>query len=61
MSAILRRLLDYHVAMSDPNDAKERSKEVQLSELLTHTDLSDKLDNMSERELLEYALNTVHE
>ena len=32
-----------------------------MSELLTHADLTDKLDNMSEKELLEYALNTVDE
>jgi len=32
-----------------------------LSERLTHADLTDKLDDMSERELLEYALNTVYE
>ena len=61
MSAILWRLLDYHAAIADPNDAKEGSKEVPLSELLTHADFTDKLDDMSERELLEYALNTVHE
>ena len=30
-------------------------------ELLTHVDLMDKLDDMSERKLLEYALNRVHE
>ena len=47
--------------MADPHDAKEGSNEVRLSELLTHADLTDKLDDMSERELLEYALNTVHE
>ncbi len=47
--------------MAYPNDAKEGSKEVRMSELLTHADFTDKLDDMSERELLEYALNTVHE
>jgi len=61
MSAILWKLLDYHAAMADPHDAKKGSKLVKLSELLTHADLTDKLDDMSERELLEYALNTVHE
>jgi hypothetical protein len=61
MSALLRRLLDFYVTKSDSNNAKESSKEVRLSELLTHADLTDKLDDMSERELLEYALNTVHE
>ena len=53
MSAILWKLLDYHVAMSNPNDVKKRIKEVQLSELLTHADLTDTLDDMSKRELLE--------
>ena len=47
MSAILWKLLYYHVAMSDPNDAKEGSKEVRLYELLTHANLIDKLDHMS--------------
>ena len=61
MSEILWRLLDFHVAKADPNDARENIKEVRLSELLTHADISDKLEDMSERELLEYALNTVHE
>jgi hypothetical protein len=61
MSTILRRLLNYHAAMTDPNDAKEGSNEVRLSELLTHAKLKDKLDDMSERELLEYALNTIHD
>ncbi len=46
-SAILWRLLDYHAAMVYPNDAKEWSKEVRLSELLTHADLSDNSDEMS--------------
>ena len=62
MSAILWKLLDYHATMADPNDAKEGIKEVRLSELLTHADLIiDKLDDVSEWELLEYPLNTVHE
>ena len=29
--------------------------------MLTHANLTDKLEDMSERELLEYALNTVHD
>jgi sulfur transfer protein SufE len=45
----------------DPNDLRDCNKEVRLSELLTHADLSDKLDDMTDRELLEYALNSVHE
>jgi hypothetical protein len=40
MSAIFWRLLDFHVAEADPNDAKESNKEVKLSELLTHADLA---------------------
>jgi hypothetical protein len=43
------------------NNAKEGSNEVRLSELLTQADLTDTMDDMSERELLEYALNTVNE
>ena len=43
----------YHLVMPDPNDAKEGSKEVRLSELLTHADLTDKLDDMAEWELLD--------
>ncbi len=61
MSAIMWRLLDFHAAEADPNDARESSKEVRLSELLTHADLADKWEDISERELLEYALDTVHE
>jgi hypothetical protein len=61
MSAILWKLVDYHAAMADQRDAKEGSKGVRLSELLTHADLTDKLDDMSERKLLEYALGIVHE
>jgi hypothetical protein len=61
MSAILWSLIDFLVTEADPNDAKESNKEVRLLELLTHADLTDTLDDMSERELLEYALNTVHE
>jgi len=45
MWAILWRLLDFHVAEADPNDAKESSKEVHLSELLTHADLTDNLND----------------
>jgi hypothetical protein len=37
------------------------NKDVILSELLTHVDLMDKLDIFSVREVIEYALNTVHE
>ena len=61
MSAILWKLLDYYAAMAYPNDANERSKEVWRTKLLTHADLTDKLDDMLEREMLEYALNTIHE
>ena len=60
MSAILWRLLDFHVEEADPNDSTESNKEVRLSELLTHADLTNKLNDRSERELLEYALNTIN-
>ena len=56
MSVILWRLLDFHVAGADPNDARDNNEE-----LLTYADLTDQLENMSKREPLEYALNTVHE
>ena len=52
MSAIIWRLLDFHVAEADSNDARESSKEVQHSEMLTPADLTEKLEDMSERELL---------
>ncbi len=61
MPIILLKLQDFHAIMQDLNDGKERSKEVRLSELLTHADLTDKLDDIFERELLEYALIMVHE
>ncbi len=47
--------------MAQSGDAKATTKEVRLSELLSHSDLVDKLEDMSVREILEYALNTVHE
>ena len=43
------------------NEAATSKDDVRLSELLTHADLMDKIDNMSMREILEYALKTVHE
>ena len=61
MSAILWRLLDYHARAADPDDEKESSKEVRLAELHTHADLIENMDDMSERDLLEYALNAVNE
>jgi hypothetical protein len=42
-------------------DASIISRDVFLSELLTFSDLTDKLDEMSSRELPQYAVNMVHE
>jgi hypothetical protein len=62
MSALLWKLLDeYMEEMKDIGDEAATSKDIRLSELLTHADLMDKIDIMSLRETLEYALNTVHE
>ena len=62
MSAMLWKLLDHHRdEMSQSGDEKATAKEVRLSELLSYSDLTDKLESMSVREILEFALNTVHE
>jgi hypothetical protein len=62
MSSMLWELLDHHRDdMSQSGDAKATAKEVHLSELLSYSDMVDKLENMSVREILEFALNTVHE
>jgi hypothetical protein len=62
MLALLWKLLDeYLEEMKDIGDEAATSKDVRLSELLTHADLMDNIDGMSVREILEYALNTVHE
>ncbi len=62
MSALLWKLLDeYREETKDSGDEAATSKDVRLSELLTHADLMDNIDNMSVRETLEYALNTVRE
>jgi hypothetical protein len=62
MFVLLWRLLDKHMEnMQDNGDEDATAKDVKFSELLTHSDLMDKLDNVSVREVLEYALNTVHE
>ena len=62
MSALLWKLLDeYMEEMKDIGDEAATSKDIRLSELLTHADLTDKIDIMSLRETLKYALDTVHE
>ena len=62
MSAMLWKLLDHHREdMSSSGDEKATAKDVRLSELLSYTDLVDKLEVMSVREILELALNTTHE
>jgi hypothetical protein len=53
MFALLWKLLDeYMEEMKDSGDEAATSKDVRLSELLTHADLMDKIDNMSVRETL---------
>jgi secreted Zn-dependent insulinase-like peptidase len=47
--------------MNDNGDVDATAKDVKLSELLTHNDFMDKLDNFSVRKVLKYALKTVHE
>ena len=47
--------------MKDIGEEEATAKDVKLSELLTHNDLMDKLGSFSVREVLEYAINTVHE
>ena len=62
MPALMWRLLDEHMEdMKDNGDEDATAKDVKLSELLTHSDFLDKLDNFFVRKVLEYALNTVHE
>ena len=62
MVALPWKLLDeYMEDMKDIGDEVATSKNVRLSELLTHADLMDKINMMSVRETLENALNTVHE
>ena len=62
MFALLWRLLDEHMEdMKDSGDEDATNKDMKLSEMLTHNDLMDTLDNFSVREVLEYDLNTVHE
>ena len=64
MSAILWRLFDNFRDEAEANgeaDVSIISKDVRLGELFSYSDLMDKIDDMSPRELFEYALNTVHE
>ena len=62
MPALLWRLLDEHREdMRDIGDEATTAKDVKLSELFTHYDRMDKLDSFPVREVIEYALNTVHE
>ena len=62
MSALIWKLLDeYMEEMKDNGDDAATASDVRLSEMRTHSDLMYKLDNMPVREVLEYALNTVHE
>ncbi len=64
MSGILWRLFDNLRTEAEANgevDASILWRDVCLSELLTFSDLTDKLDEISSRELVEYALSMVHE
>ena len=47
--------------MANSGDMEAIEKDVRLGELYTDKDLMDCIDEMSVRELLEYALNFVHE
>jgi hypothetical protein len=47
--------------MKESGDEDAKAKDVKLSEMLTHSDLMDKLDKFPVREVLEYVLNTVQE
>jgi hypothetical protein len=47
--------------MANSGDSAATDRDVRLGELYTHKALMDRIDEMSVRELLEYALNFVHE
>ena len=62
MSEILWRLLDaFRLSMASSRDAAATDKDVRLGELFTHKFLMDLINNLSVRDLLEYALNFSHE
>ena len=63
MSAILWKLHDAFRLEAElaGGSAEEIAKDVALGELFTHNALMDRIDTMSTRELLDYALNMVHE
>ena len=62
MFALLYELLDeYKEKMKGNGDEAATAKDDRVSELLTHADIMNKIDIMSVREILEYALNTVYE
>ena len=55
------RLLNaFRLSIANSGDSEAANKEVRLGELYTHKALMDHIDEMSVRELLEYALNFVH-
>ena len=63
MSAILWKLHDAFRAKAElaSGGAEDIAKDVALGELFTHSARMDRIDTMSIRETLDYALNMVHE
>ena len=63
MSAILWKLHDAFRTEAESASGNEANiaKDVALGELFTHSALMDRIDTMSIRETLDYALNMVHE
>ena len=62
LSDILWRLLDaFRLSMANSGDMEAIEKDVRMWELYTHKALTDRIDEMLVRELLEYALNFGHE
>jgi len=63
MSAILWKLHDAFRAEAEAagGNTEDIAKDVALGELFTHSSLMDRIDTMSVRETLDYALNMVHE
>jgi len=62
LSEILWRLLDaFRLSMANSREPEAADKDVRMEEIYTHKALMVRIDEMLVRELLEYALNFVHE
>jgi hypothetical protein len=63
MHAIMWKLHDAFRAEAEASGgiAEDIAKDVALGEMFTHNALMDRIDTMSIRETLDYALNMVHE